>query len=102
MFCLLGNAFGLIIKMSLLLTYYGKKKGKLEKVVLISGIIVDKKDMDYPIFPIGQIRWQKAAQSCYGLSLMDSVISLQKAVTSIESAMTIFSKKVEKVLATYS
>lgn len=70
------------------LTYYGKKKGKLEKVVLISGIIVDKKDMDFPIFPIGQIRWQKAAQSCYGLSLMDSVISLQKAVTSIESAIT--------------
>lgn len=70
------------------LTYYGKKKGKLEKVVIISGIIVDKKDMDYPIFPIGQIRWKKAAQSCYGLSLMDDVISLQKAVTSIESAIT--------------
>ena len=71
------------------LTYYGKKKGgKLEKVVIISGIIVDKKDMDFPIFPIAQIRWKKAAQSCYGLSLMDDVISLQKAVTSIESAIT--------------
>jgi len=70
------------------LTYYGKKKDKLEKVVIISGIIVDKKDMDFPKFPIAQIRWQKAAQSCYGLSLMDSVLSLQKAVTSIESAIT--------------
>lgn len=71
------------------LTYYGKKKNKkLDKVVIISGIIVDKKEMDFPIFPIAQIRWQKAAQSCYGLSLMDSVISLQKAVTSIESAIT--------------
>lgn len=70
------------------LTYYGKKKGKIEKVVIVSGIIVDKKDMDFPIYPIAQIRWQKAAQSCYGLSLMDSVISLQKAVTSIESAIT--------------
>lgn len=71
------------------LTYYGKKKNKkLEKVVIISGIIVDKKDMDFPIFPIAQIRWMKAAQSCYGLSLMDSVLSLQKAVTSIESAIT--------------
>lgn len=70
------------------LTYYGKKKGKLEKVVIISGIIVDKKDMEFPIFPIAQIRWFKAAQSCYGLSLMDSVLSLQKAVTSIESAIT--------------
>ena len=44
--------------------------------------------MDFPIFPIAQIRWQKAAQSCYGLSLMDNVLSLQKAVTSIESAVT--------------
>ena len=70
------------------LTYYGKKKGKLKKVVIISGIIVDEKDMDFPIFPIAQIRWKKAAQSCYGLSLMDDVISLQKAVTSIESAIT--------------
>lgn len=71
------------------LTYYGKKKNKkLEKVVIISGIIVSKKEMDFPIFPIAQIRWKKAAQSCYGLSLMDDVIALQKAITSIESAIT--------------
>lgn len=71
------------------LTYYGKKKNKkLEKVVIVSGIIVSKKEMDYPIFPIAQIRWKKAAQSCYGLSLMDDVIALQKAITSIESAIT--------------
>ena len=70
------------------LTYYGKKNGKIEKVVLVSGIIVEQKDMDFPIFPIAQIRWKKAAQSCYGLSLMDDVISLQKAVVSIESAIT--------------
>ena len=44
--------------------------------------------MKFPIFPIAQIRWKKAAQSCYGLSLMDDVLSLQKAVTSIESAVT--------------
>lgn len=72
-----------------ILTYYGKKKGnKLEKVVIVSGIIVEKKDMDFPLYPVAQIRWKKAAQSCYGLSLMDDVISLQKAVTSIESAIT--------------
>ena len=70
------------------LTYYGKKKGKIEKVVLVSGIIVEQKDMNLPIFPIAQIRWKKAAQSCYGLSLMDDVLSLQKAVVSIESAIT--------------
>lgn len=72
-----------------ILTYYGKKKNKkLEKVVIISGIIVSKKEMDFPIFPIAQLRWKKAAQSCYGLSLMDDVIALQKAITSIESAIT--------------
>lgn len=70
------------------LTYYGKKKDKIEKVVLVSGIIVERKDMNLPIFPIAQIRWKKAAQSCYGLSLMDDVLSLQKAVVSIESAVT--------------
>lgn len=70
------------------LTYYGKTKGKLEKVVLISGIIVEQKIMDFSRFPIAQIRWKKAAQSCYGLSLMDDVLSLQKAVVSIESAIT--------------
>lgn len=71
------------------ITYYGKKKGgKLSKVVLVSGIIVEENEMKFPIFPIAQIRWKKAAQSCYGLSLMDDVLSLQKAVTSIESAVT--------------
>lgn len=71
------------------LTYYGKNKNKkLDRVVIVSGIIVEKKEMDFPIFPIAQIRWKKAAQSCYGLSLMDDVLSLQKAVTSIESAIT--------------
>ena len=70
------------------LTYYGKKKGKIEKVVLVSGIIVEEKTMDFSRFPISQIRWKKAAQSCYGLSLMDDVLSLQKAVVSIESAIT--------------
>lgn len=70
------------------LTYYGKKGGKIEKVVLISGIIVEQKTMNFSRFPISQIRWKKAAQSCYGLSLMDDILSLQKAVVSIESAIT--------------
>ena len=70
------------------LTYYGKEKGKIRRVVIIGGAVVEDKLMDFPIFPISQIRWKKAAQSCYGLSLMDDVISLQKAVTSIESAIT--------------
>lgn len=70
-------------------TYYEKtKKGKIHKVKLINGIIVEEKDMPLTHFPVLQFRWKKAAQSCYGLSLMDEVLCLQKAITSIESAIT--------------
>ena len=70
------------------LTYYGKEKNKIKKVVLVAGIIVSDKCMPLKGFPIAQFRWKKAAQSCYGLSLMDDVLSLQKAITAIESAIT--------------
>ena len=70
------------------LTYYGKENGKLKKVILINGIIVHEKTINVSRIPISQIRWTKAAQSCYGLSLMDDLISLQKAICSIESAIT--------------
>lgn len=70
------------------LTYYGKENGKIKRVKLVNGIIVEEKVMPNKNFPILQFRWKKAAQSCYGLSLMDEVLSLQKAITSIESAIT--------------
>lgn len=70
------------------MTYYGKTKGKIKRVHLVNGIIVEEKDMDIKHFPILQMRWKKAAQSCYGISLMDEVLCLQKAITSIESAIT--------------
>jgi hypothetical protein len=70
------------------LTYYGKENGKIKRVKLVNGIIVEEKVMPNRNFPILQFRWKKAAQSCYGLSLMDEVLSLQKAITSIESAIT--------------
>lgn len=70
------------------LTYYGKEKGKIKRVDMINGIIVKEKVLERTTFPIAQMRWKKAAQSCYGLSLMDEVLSLQKAITSIESAIT--------------
>lgn len=69
-------------------TYYGKIKNKIKKVKMVNGIIVSEKDMPLTHFPVLQMRWKKAAQSCYGLSLMDEVLCLQKAVTSIESAIT--------------
>ena len=70
------------------LTYYGKEKGKIKKVKMVNAIIVEEKEMPIKRFPILQFRWKKAEQSCYGLSLMDEVLSLQKAITSIESAIT--------------
>lgn len=70
------------------LTYYGKESGKIKRVTLINSIIVEEKIMPVKHFPVAQIRWKKAAESCYGLSLMDEVLCLQKAITSIESAIT--------------
>lgn len=71
------------------LTYYAKKDGKIEKVKLVNGVIVEEPVLlELTKFPIAQMRWKKAAQSCYGLSLMDDVLSLQKAICSIESAIT--------------
>jgi hypothetical protein len=75
------------------ITYYGKNSQKrIDKVKMVNGIIVEEKvgekGMKLRNFPVLQMRWKKAAQSCYGLSLMDEVLSLQKAITSIESAVT--------------
>lgn len=70
------------------MTYYGKENGKIRKVKLVNGIIVSDKLQNRKNIPVLQFRWEKAAQSCYGLSLMDRVLCLQKAITSIESAIT--------------
>ena len=67
---------------------YVKENGKIKKVKLINKIIVKETELNISGFPIAQIRWKKAAQSCYGLGLMDQLLSLQKAVCSIESAIT--------------
>lgn len=67
---------------------YVKEKGKIKKVKLINSIIVKESYIDIDVFPIAQLRWKKAAQSCYGISLMDQLLSLQKAVCAIESAIT--------------
>lgn len=70
------------------MTYYGKEKNSIKRVKLVNGIIVEEKTQARKNFPIAQLRWEKAAQSCYGISLMDRVLCLQKAITSIESAIT--------------
>ena len=68
--------------------FYIKENGKLKKVKLINNIIVKESILDFSRFPIAQLRWKKAAQSCYGISLMDQLLSLQKAINAIESAIT--------------
>lgn len=68
--------------------FYQKEDGKIKKTKLINAIIVKEEDINISMFPVLQFRWIKAAQSCYGISLMDQLLSLQKAVCSIESAIT--------------
>lgn len=67
---------------------YVKENGKIKKVKLINAIIVKESELDIGRIPIAQLRWKKAAQSCYGISLMDQLLSLQKAICAIESAIT--------------
>lgn len=74
---------------SMITGYIKNENGKLDRVKLIGGCLVDgPREMPLRCFPIAQFRWKKAAQSCYGLSLMDEVLSLQKSICSIESAIT--------------
>lgn len=68
--------------------FYIKEKGKIKKIKLINTIIVKESIINISRFPIAQLRWKKAAQSCYGISLMDQLLSLQKAICAIESAIT--------------
>ena len=67
---------------------YVKENGKIKKVKLINSIIVKESTIDIDVIPILQFRWKKASQSCYGISLMDQLLSLQKAICAIESAIT--------------
>lgn len=68
--------------------FYQKDGGKIKKTKLVNNIIVKESTLDLSRFPIAQLRWKKAAQSCYGISLMDQLISLQKSINAIESAIT--------------
>lgn len=68
--------------------FYQKDGGKIKKTKLVNNIIVKESTLDLSRFPIAQLRWKKAAQSCYGISLMDQLLSLQKSINAIESAIT--------------
>ncbi len=75
------------------LTFYEKKykKGKpyILKTIVLEDVVVDSLELDgLTEFPICQFVWGKKKQSPYGISLMDDIISNQKAINSIDSANT--------------
>jgi hypothetical protein len=70
-------------------TVYTKEGKKIKKIEIIEDMVVEEKVLKgLKRFPIAQLPWKKAAQSCYGLALMDDLLNLQKALCAIESAIT--------------
>lgn len=71
------------------ITFYEKYNGKIKKCVVVEDVYVSEVILDgINVFPIAQVRWTKRKQNCYGISLMDDLITSQKAINSIESAVT--------------
>lgn len=72
-----------------MITFYERKKGVIYKSVVVEDILVSEDALDgLHTFPIAQMRWKRASASPYGISLMDEIIDLQKAINAIESAIT--------------
>lgn len=65
------------------------KSFKIKQYILIEECLVEEHTLDgLKRFPIAQFRWKRSADSAYGLSLMDDLLCLQKAINAIESATT--------------
>lgn len=61
----------------------------IHKYITIEDVLVNEDELtSLSEIPIAQFKWKKANDSPYGLALMDELISLQKAVNAIESAVT--------------
>ena len=68
---------------------YKDKKVSIIRRTIITDIVVEEKEIKgLTDFPISQLVWEPVEQSAYGTSLMDKVKAIQKALNSIESAMT--------------
>lgn len=64
-------------------------KMTIKKYTLIEDVLVEEEELtSLKRFPIAQFKWYKSNNSPYGMSLMDKLLSLQKAVNAIESAIT--------------
>jgi hypothetical protein len=70
------------------MTFYERKGDIIYKTCMVEEkIVTEKMKLEINVFPIAQLRWEKKAQSPYGLSLMDRLLPEQKAINSIESAI---------------
>ena len=70
------------------MTFYEKSGEIIYKTCMVEEqVVTPKTKLEINVFPIAQLRWEKKAQSPYGLSLMDRLLPEQKAINSIESAI---------------
>ena len=71
-----------LTKITVYVKEYDKKdKMTIKKYTLIEDVLVDEEALtSLKHFPIAQFKWKSANDSPYGLSLMDELLSLQKAV----------------------
>lgn len=76
-------------KVILYVKEHGEKGEVIKRYTLIEDVLVDEKTLSgLKRFPIAQFKWKDSSDSPYGISLMDELINLQKAVNAIESAIT--------------
>lgn len=91
----LGNDYttsqeDVLTKLTIYVKEYDKKGDMIiKKYTLIEDVLVEEEELSsLKHFPIAQFKWKSANDSPYGWSLMDELLSLQKAVNAIESAIT--------------
>lgn len=72
--------------------YYKKWTGEryiIVRQVVIEKYLVKETELDgLTTFPIAQMKWEDETSSPYGRALMDDLLSLQKAINTIESSIT--------------
>jgi len=70
------------------MTIFERRKDQIWKVVLVEDFLVEEKHLSaLKRFPVAQMRWARITQSAYGKSLMDDIITLQKGINMIDSAI---------------
>lgn len=71
-----------------LTTIYQKHNGFIKRILLAEDVMIEETDLTgNKHIPIAQFRWRNEAHSPYGLSLMDDIVDLQKAINQIETSI---------------